>query len=109
MNKRGGNRLVLCPSSEASQPDMSECGIDDKPVAVWKRQEAEDLVSGLYFPSVSIEEIRLHNLQSQSWTVSVPTLSESWQHFLSGLLKGKIAVFNLNCKMYLIGLALKFV
>lgn len=76
MNKTGGNRLVLCPSSESSQLDMSECGTDDKPAAACKRQEAEDLVSGLCFPSVSIEEIRLHNLQSQTWTVSFPTLSE---------------------------------
>lgn len=43
VNKRGGNTLVLCPSSEASQPDMSECGTDDKPAATCKRQEAKGL------------------------------------------------------------------
>lgn len=50
INKRGGNTLVLCPSSEASHPDMSECRTGDKTTAACKRQEVEDLFSGLGFP-----------------------------------------------------------
>lgn len=43
MNKREGNTLVLSLSSDASQPNVFECGIDDKPVATCKREEAKDL------------------------------------------------------------------